>query len=59
MHRTSFRTLVLLLELFIAVVSIQYLGTIRSARASAYWLPGHGTPAAPVPASDVNDTMNT
>lgn len=59
MHRTSFRTLVLLLELFIAVVSIQYLGTIRSAKASASWLPGTCATGASILTPDVNDTINT
>lgn len=40
MQRTTLRTLILLLELFAAVVSLQYLATIRSARAGAVWLAG-------------------
>jgi len=59
MQRTSFRTLALLLELFIAVVSIQYLGTIRSAKASASWLPGTCATGASILAPDVNDMMKT
>ncbi|HSV99835.1 MAG TPA: hypothetical protein VLI39_06665 [Sedimentisphaerales bacterium] len=60
MPKTSFRTLALLLELFVAVVSIQYLGTIRSARASVSWLPGACATGAPLQeAPDANDAMNT
>jgi hypothetical protein len=38
MKRTSLRTLILLLELFAAVAAIQYLASIRPARAGAVWL---------------------
>lgn len=59
MQKTSFRTLALLLELFIAVVSIQYLGTIRSAKASASWLGGTCATGTSILAPDVNDMMKT
>jgi len=38
MQRISLRTLVLLLELFAAVVAIQYLAAITPMRTSAVWL---------------------
>lgn len=59
MQKTSLRTLVLLLELFIAVVSVQYLGTIKPARASAVWLAGNGPTDLSAPTQDANDTLNT
>ncbi len=59
MQRTSVRTLVLLLELFAAVVSLQYLATIRPARASAVWLAGDCTANPPAPAQTVDDAMST
>jgi hypothetical protein len=59
MQRTSLRTLVLLLELFAAVVSLQYLVGVNSARASAIWLAGESAANSPAPAQDVNDTVST
>jgi len=54
MERTSLRTLVLLLELLTAVVSLQYIVGIRSARAGAVWLAGDRAVSLPAPA-EVND----
>lgn len=48
MQRTSLRTLVLLLELFAAVVAFQYLVSIRPARAGAVWLADDYTPTPSV-----------
>ena len=59
MQRTTLRTLILLLELFAAVVSLQYLATIRSARAGAVWLADDCATTPPVPAQTVDDAMST
>lgn len=59
MQRASWRTLVLLIELLVAVASVQYLGTIRPARASAIWLAGTGAAESPTPSPDVNDALST
>jgi hypothetical protein len=59
MQRTSLRTLVLLVELLVAVVSLQYLVAVKPARATAVWLAGDCTANPSAPASDVNDAMNT
>jgi hypothetical protein len=59
MQRTSLRTLVLMLELFTAVASLQYLAEIRPAKASAVWLAGDGTTSPTTPAHDANDAINT
>jgi hypothetical protein len=40
MPRVSMRTLVLMLELLIAVVAFQYLAAVRTAKADAIWLAG-------------------
>lgn len=54
MKRTSLRTLVLLLELFVAVTSFQYLAAMKPPRAGAAWLAGDSAPIAPAPC-EVND----
>jgi len=59
MQRTSWRTLVLLIELLVAVASVQYLGAVRPARASAIWLAGTGAAESPTPSPDVNDALST
>ncbi len=59
MQRTTLRTLVLLLELFAAVVSLQYLTAIRPARADAVWLAGNSPAYPPAPARTVDDAMST
>jgi hypothetical protein len=59
MQRTSLRTLVLLMELFVAVVSLQYLAGIRPGKASAIWLAGNCTTSPSSPAQDVNDALST
>jgi hypothetical protein len=40
MSRVSMRTLVLMLELLVAVVAFQYLAAVRPAKADAIWLAG-------------------
>jgi hypothetical protein len=40
MSRVSLRTLVLLVELLVAVVAFQYLAAVRTAKADAIWLAG-------------------
>ncbi|MGE5296796.1 MAG: hypothetical protein ACM3VT_18400 [Solirubrobacterales bacterium] len=57
MQKTSIRTLVLLLELFAAVASLQYFAAIRPARAGAVWLAGNCTTSQPAPA--VDDSIGT
>jgi hypothetical protein len=59
MPRTTVRTLILLLELFAAVVSLQYLTAIRPARAGAVWLAGDCTASPPAPARAADDSMST
>jgi len=59
MQRTSLRTLVLMLELFAAVASLQYLAGIRPAKASAVWLAGDCATSPMAPARDANDTIST
>jgi hypothetical protein len=56
---TSLRTLVLMLELLVAVVSLQYMAGIRPAKASAVWLAGNCTTSPSAPAQDVNDALST
>jgi hypothetical protein len=53
MQRTSLRTLVLLLELFAAVVALQYLVSIRPGRPSAVWLADDCTTHLPVSAETI------
>ena len=38
MQRVSIRTLVLMLELLVAVVALQYVTLVKPARADAVWL---------------------
>lgn len=59
MPRTTVRTLILLLELFAAVVSLQYLAAIKPARAGAVWLAGDCTASPPAPAQTADDPMST
>lgn len=40
MPRVSMRTLVLMLELLVAVVAFQYMAAVRPAKADALWLAG-------------------
>jgi hypothetical protein len=54
MQRLSTRTLILMLELLVAVVSLQYIVAIRSARAGAVWLADDCHTTLPTPA-EVND----
>ena len=42
MKRVSIRTLVLMLELLVAVVSFQYLAIIRQPKPDAIWLANEG-----------------
>lgn len=55
MRRTSLRTLVLMLELFVAVASFQYLAAVKPARVDAVWLGGDSDPIAPAAPCEVND----
>jgi len=48
-----------LVELLVGVVAVQYLGTVRPAKASAVWLAGNGAGGSAAPSSDVNDTLST
>ncbi len=52
MKRVSLRTLVLLLELLAAVVSLQYVNAIRSPKPGAVWVADDcaSSPAAPADA---------
>lgn len=55
----SVRTLVLLLELFAAIVSLQYLLAARPARAGVVWLDGrYPSVALPAPADLPDGTTN-
>ena len=47
MHGVTTRTLALLLVLLAAVISQQYLVTVRSVRGDAVWLAGDGALARP------------
>jgi len=54
MQRVSVRTLVLMVELLIAIVALQCLPAAKPVKAGAVWLAGsstHGTPAL----SEAND----
>jgi hypothetical protein len=44
MQRVSLRTLLLMLELLMAVSVLQYLTAIRAPRAGAVWLAGNDPP---------------
>jgi hypothetical protein len=55
MQRVSLRTLVLLLELLVAVSALQYLAVVRPARTTAVWLAGNDLVAAPAGPAETND----
>jgi len=58
--RVSLRTLVLLLELLVAIISLQYLAAARPARAGVVWLGGRCPPAGmPVPAEPSDGMTST
>ncbi len=59
MQRTTVRTLVLLLELFAAVVSLQYLAAMKPARAGAVWLAGNCTASPPAATQPADDAVST
>jgi hypothetical protein len=53
MQRVSIRTLVLMLELLVAVVALQYMVMVRPARAGAIWLARDSTPAVQTPSEEI------
>ena len=53
-QRVSIRTLVLLWELLIAVIALQYTVMVKPARAGAVWLVGDGMPAAQTPCQETH-----
>lgn len=58
MQRTSLRTLVLLLELFAAVVAVQYLTTPRPVKASAVWLADDWMTNQPPPGESLHSDVD-
>jgi len=54
MPRVSLRTLILMLELLAAVVSLQYIVATGSAKADAIWLAGDGIAVAQPPAEQID-----
>lgn len=59
MHGTSARTLVLLLELFVAVVALQYLAAIRPVRTGVVWLADDCATGISAPSDAIGDSVNT
>ena len=56
MPQVSMRTLVLVLELLMAVVAFQYMAAIRTAKADAIWLARDGIAVTQPSVEPVNDT---
>jgi hypothetical protein len=52
MQRVSIRTLVLMLELLIAVIALQYMVMVKPARAGAAWLARDSTPIVQTPSEE-------
>ena len=57
MQRVSFRTLVLLLELLIAVVAMQYVTMVTPVQAGAVWLATDFVAPASAPAGQVDNLV--
>ncbi len=57
MQRVSIRTLVLLLELLIAVVAMQYVTMITPVRAGAVWVATDFVAPASAPAGPVDNSL--
>jgi hypothetical protein len=53
MQKVSLRTLVLMLELLLAVVALQYMVMAKPARASVVWLAGDGLASAAAPSGEM------
>ena len=56
MQRVSLRTLILMVELLVAIVALQYVALAKPAKADAIWLAGDGLVAAPAPAARSDGT---
>ncbi|OHB63755.1 MAG: hypothetical protein A2Y76_05955 [Planctomycetes bacterium RBG_13_60_9] len=54
MQRVSVRTLVLMMELLIAVVAFQYLVMVRPVQADAIWLAGNTIATMQTPSGEVD-----
>ena len=57
MSRVSLRTLVLMLELLVAVVALQYLTMAKPVKADAVWLAADFVAAPSAPADQADDPL--
>ena len=57
MPRVSLRTLILTLELLVAVVALQYVAATKPAQAGAVWLADDGPATMSAPAEGCADSL--
>ncbi|MBM4024583.1 MAG: hypothetical protein FJ280_04150 [Planctomycetes bacterium] len=57
MQRVSLRTLVLMVELLLAIIALQYITLAGPAQADAVWLASEGIAPVSAPAVDINSPM--